>query len=134
MSDKWPNYLDSLVAWASDKEYHVEFIKNGDNSMCHISKMVEINSSFTLERQIYCLLHECGHILIFDSKKSEYLNAREKYDNDSHGRKVYTVLEEHEAWKRGKKLAKRLGIIIDEDKWEKEMIKALKKYIDWAAI
>ena len=130
---KWITYLDNLTAWAADKGYTVDFVPGGDDSMCYVSKIIEINSSNAYETQVYCLLHECGHVLIFGDKKSEFLRAREKFNKNTVAAKVYIVCEEREAWVRGRRLAKRLAFQIDDEKWEKNMIRALNKYINWAA-
>lgn len=131
---KWSVCLESLVTWAAEKGYHVEFVYQGDDSMCHISKLIEIDSALSLEKQVIHLLHECGHVLVFGNKDFfDFIKIRNSYSETSNTFKVFRVIEEQEAWKRGFKLAKRLHIPIDEDKWEKSMVKALKKYIDWAA-
>ena len=42
------------------------------------------------------------------------------------------VEEEYEAWKRGKRLAKRLGIELDEERYEKHKTKCIMSYMHWA--
>lgn len=136
-------YLNSLIVWAEEKGYCVSFDENGDNCVCTQSKIIEINSSAPLRSQVYYLLHECGHVAIdengsfwnykknptnfYNKPPSEY---ESKIERDSY--RVYTVIEEVEAWKRGFNLACRLGIPIPKDEWEKEMLDAIAKYIDWA--
>lgn len=129
----WSQSLNSLVIWADNRGYHVEFVKGGDDSICYISKLIIINSSSPLETQVIRLLHENGHVLIFENGSVFDFKSKRNYNEKSTAAKVFTVIEEIEAWKRGRELAYRLGIPINEDNWEKSMVRALKKYIDVAA-
>jgi hypothetical protein len=139
-----PYYLNSLIVWAEGRGYFIHFEKNGDNCICSTSKIIEINSSAPLRYQVYCLLHECGHVAIAENgsfwdyeKRPRYLYSKPPSEHEDPKVKeiyrVYTVIEEAEAWKRGLNLAHRLGIPIDKEEWEAEMLDALGKYIDWAA-
>ena len=129
----WNKYLGSLEIWASDRNYHINFTRNGDNCICHVSKIIEINSSCAPDKQVIYLLHECGHALIFDNGSSHNFKAKRSYKKHTVASKVFVVIEEIEAWRRGRELAKRLNIPIDDVIWEKSMVKALKKYINWAS-
>jgi hypothetical protein len=129
----WTIHINNLTHWANDKGYHVEMVKNGDDSICHISKHIEINSSAKPQVQVIRLLHECGHALIFENGSSFNFKEKRTYPETSVGYKVFAVIEEVEAWKRGRELGKRLGIPIEEAEWEKDMVRALKKYINWAS-
>ena len=126
--------ITSLVHWLSLKGYYVDFDKNGDDSVDTESKIVSINSTRNLETQLYILLHECGHVLI-DANDAVigYKDIQEKYAESTNIHKVFTVMEEVEAWKRGRMLAARLGIFVDEKKWNLDTSRALNKYIKWAA-
>jgi hypothetical protein len=129
-------YIDSLVCWASDKDYFVDFHDEGDNTVCAISKTVDINSEQSLRKQLICLLHEGGHILIYENGSIpdfKHLRKFDDYNRDSAYR-INRVLEEAEAWKRGRKLAARMSIPINDEEWEAEKNDALQKYINWAAL
>jgi hypothetical protein len=125
--------IECLTSWANDKNYTVEFIKNGDDSICPISKQIEINSSKPSDVQFYRLLHECGHALIFENGGKIKSKAAHLEKQDSAEERTFTVIEEVEAWKRGLQLAKRLKIPVDEKRWEQAMVAAIRKYILWAA-
>ena len=129
----WESHRESLIIWAEQNHYHVNLVKNGDDAVCWISKIIEINSSKSMETQVIRLAHECGHVLIF--KNGSVIDFREKQSasNKTVSYKVYTVIEEVEAWKRGRELVRRLAIPIDDSRWEKDMVSALKKYINWAS-
>ena len=92
-----------------------------------------------VENRLYSLLHECGHALIRSNAKNfEYsypahataeLDGR-KRRSDKY--KVSLIEEEVEAWKRGYRLAKRLGVFIDENNFNKLKTKCLISYFNWA--
>ena len=137
-------YLNSLIVWAEGRGYYIHFEEGGDNCICPDSKIIEINSSSPLEDQVYCLLHECGHVAIYENgsfwdfqNKPRYLYSRNPSEHEDflvkERYRVYTVIEEAEAWQRGFKLANRLNIPISKERWEQEMLIALGKYLDWAA-
>jgi len=126
--------IDMLVCWLDAKDYYVEFDKKGDDSVSLEDKIVSINTTRSLETQLYILLHECGHILIHNNEDTvKYRDVQENFKERSNIHKVFVVMEEAEAWKRGKRLGKRLGIEINEEKWNKDLSRALNKYIRWAA-
>lgn len=80
------------------------------------------------------MLHECGHALIFENGSSVYdFEKFEGLKEKTVASKVFEVIEEIEAWKRGKELARRLRIPIDDVSWDRTMAEAIKKYIDLAA-
>jgi Zn-dependent peptidase ImmA (M78 family) len=129
----WTEHLNNLEGWATERGYYIDFVRNGDNCICHISKLIEINSSCPKNRQVIYLLHELGHALIFENGSVYNFKDKRKYEKHVVAHKVFTVIEEAEAWRRGRELAKRLKIPIDDMIWEKSMVKALKKYINWAS-
>tara|TARA_B100000131_G_scaffold252040_1_gene245774 strand:+ start:200 stop:607 length:408 start_codon:yes stop_codon:yes gene_type:complete len=126
--------IGALVDWLDNKGYYVDFDRSGDDSVDTSSKIVSINTTRTIETQLYILLHECGHVLIHNNEDVvKYRDIQERFQERTVINKVFTVMEEVEAWKRGKLLARRLGISIDEEKWNKDVTRALHKYIKWAA-
>ena len=126
--------IDVLVGWLDDKGYHVEFDIKGDDSVALADKIVSINTTRSTETQLYILLHECGHVLIHNNDHIiGYREVQENFKERSDIHKVFQVMEEAEAWKRGKFLARRFGIEINEEKWNKDLSRALNKYIKWAA-
>ena len=130
---KLQEYIDALVIWAFEKGYYVIFDRNGDDSICRESKIISIKNTRSLETQLYTLLHECGHLLIYNNNSVfEYERVEGSYGEKTMTRKSFRVIEEVEAWKRGKTLASRLGITINEKKWDREVSSAINKYMKWA--
>ena len=128
------SFISQVVIWLEKRRYYVEFDKFGDDSVDRIARVVSINTTRSLETQLHIILHECGHVLVAESDTvvngdSEVL---EKYSDSSKIHKTFTVIEEVEAWKRGLALAKRLQIPINKDKWNRDVSRAIYKYMLWA--
>jgi len=123
-----------VLSWLEKRGYHIDFDRNGDDSVDREVKIVSINSTRSKETQLYILLHECGHVLVQDSDK--IVNGIEevlcKYSERTKIYKAFTVIEEVEAWKRGLALAKRLRISVNKEKWNRDVARAIGAYMRWA--
>ena len=125
--------IASVIEWAEGCGYDVVISRDGDDSIDRASRVIEINSNNSEQTQLYVLLHECGHALIYKNKSGFGVeNVFEMYSENSSIYKVFRVIEEVEAWRRGLSLASRLGIDIDRVKWDRYVARAIKKYMDWA--
>jgi len=133
--------LNKLVEWISSKNWDVRFGVFEDE-MSQWDKVIKINIKCKLENQLYTLLHECGHLLLYKNKnyKKQYpysfkvdmkLN-RNKRLMKVHRYQVDLISEEIDAWRKGKELAKRLRIYINEDNYNNEMAKYVFTYINGA--
>jgi len=125
--------IASLVYWAQNYGYDVQLDRYGDDSIDEESRIISINTNNSLETQMYTLLHECGHLLIYKNgtpfKVNDIIN---KYSERTKIHRVFRVVEEAEAWKRGRALARRLYIELNDDKWNRAVARALKRYMEWA--
>ena len=131
MDDK--EAMTPLICWAASKGYSVYINNDGDDSVDTMSRIIEINSKNSHRTQLYVLLHECGHVLIYLNKSSfDFENVFGAYKEGASIHKVFRVIEEAEAWKRGKALAARLSIDIDQAKWDRHVARAMKSYMLWA--
>jgi|TARA_R110000824_G_scaffold156620_2_gene329772 hypothetical protein len=107
---------------------------------CHRdTKQIAICSRMGIENKLYTLLHECGHALIRENLGNFAKEYTAQMEADGDGRKmrsarykVETIEEEIEAWKRGRKLASRLEIELNEDKFNAHKTECLMTYIRWA--
>ncbi len=125
-------HLEELEAWAISKGYSVYIEKDGDDSIDLESKIILINSALSLDTKIMTLSHECGHILVHENDALGIRKLSMSGDKKTKISKVFTVIEEIEAWKRGYSLCKRLGIPIERDRWERAVASAIDKYMRWA--
>lgn len=127
-------FISQIVGWLERRGYYVEFDRLGDDSVDRIAKVVSINTTRSEETQLHIILHECGHVLVAESDlivngSSEVLD---KFSDSSKIHRTFTVIEEVEAWKRGLALAKRLQIPINKEKWNRDVSRAIYKYMLWA--
>ena len=125
--------IASLVCWAQDYGYDVQLDRYGDDSIDEESRIISINTNSSLETQLHTLLHECGHLLIYKNGTPFKINdVINKYSERTKIHRVFRVIEEAEAWKRGRALARRLYIELNDDKWNRAVARALKRYMEWA--
>ena len=74
---------------------------------------------------IYSLLHECGHIIVSDKKSynKNYKILNKGYLDGRHTKgllyKYKQLREEIQAWEKGFKLSKKLGINIKKEDYDK---------------
>jgi len=122
--------------WTYECDYCVR------DEMSSQGKYITISKRQGQEKQLYSLLHECGHLLIQNNdekyERSYPTQARMNQFQAHRGiekskdYKVDVVREEIEAWDRGKKLANRLGIFVDEKNFRKVSSQCIYTYIEWA--
>tara|TARA_A200000159_G_C7276169_1_gene319471 strand:- start:423 stop:911 length:489 start_codon:yes stop_codon:yes gene_type:complete len=139
VADDWKKQFNEISEWLANKGYTVRCRTGVEDCVLFNSKMVYINSRNHPETKYYTLLHECGHVLI-DKDAVNFEKGVPMYARSEDGRKarskayrVSTVAEELEAWKRGRRLALRLGHTVDDKKYDKQITDNVMSYIEWAA-
>tara|TARA_R110002020_G_scaffold273364_3_gene488481 strand:- start:260 stop:712 length:453 start_codon:yes stop_codon:yes gene_type:complete len=131
--------LKKVFYWLENKGYETIF-HNDTDSVIFSDKKIFLDKRSSTENQLYSILHECGHILQHQNKstfnksfKYQHVAENDKRKERSYAYRISVLEEEIDAWKRGKKLAKRLDIELDEIKFEKYKAKYTMTYVDWAA-
>jgi hypothetical protein len=126
--------LDAAVCWAESNGYSVIIDKDSDDSIDTESKFIFIKSTNRIETQLYVMLHECGHYLVRkNGSVFQYNHVSDSYGEKSKIYKTFVLIEEVEAWRRGYLLAIRLGIPINDERWNRMVGSAINKYADWAS-
>lgn len=125
-------HLETLEAWAQSKGYLVYIETDGDDTVDLENKIIMIKSTASIEAKIMTLSHECGHVLLHENDSFEIRKISTSGGKKTKLSKVFTVIEEIEAWKRGLTLCRRLGIPIERVKWERAVANAIDKYMRWA--
>ena len=129
--------FNELVEWLAKRGYSVHTYTDACDSVQWYVKEVHISTRQHAENRLYALLHECGHILIEDNRDRLYqLSYQVSADSPlypSREKRVALLAEEFEAWKRGERLANRLGIQISVEKYDTQRTRSLMSYIHWAA-
>jgi hypothetical protein len=129
--------FDTLREWLVSRGFMLFVYTDSPNCVFWEEKEVHINSRMHIEKRLNVLIHECGHVLINSNRERTY--ALSKSANVSHFvkiskvKRVSVIAEEIEAWRRGERLASRLGIEIDLQKFDKFKTSCLMGYIHWAA-
>ena len=128
--------FDKVVVWLEGRGYSVYTGSDVQDSVWYCAKRVYINSRQHIQNRLYTLLHECGHILINDNRdriyELSYQTSGEGRVRPSKQKRVAVLAEEFEAWRRGERLAARLGVEINPEKYDQERTKAIMSYVDWA--
>lgn len=130
--------LEEVVSWCAVRRISVNFSKGLAGVYNGEDRTIHINSRQSVEKQLYVLLHECGHLLIDDKSESTEFRFKNGYHTphkDVKRKFIYkcTILEEEfEAWHRGRKLATKLGININDDVFSEIKASFIKSYMRWA--
>jgi hypothetical protein len=132
--------LDAVIMWCARRGIKVEFSNQRDAGVFSSEeKTIYVNSAQNYENQLFVLLHESGHLLIGSEKADAHHRFKLGYPSSSDpalkGKFIHrcAILEEEfEAWHRGRKLAKKLELDLDETRWSALKAKFLKSYIRWS--
>ena len=139
-SSFWTKQYNKLQVWAEDKGFGVSCYTDAEDRLEFEDKSIHINSRQHAESRFYTLLHECGHLLIsqtatqFQKDHPVYAMSYDIRRSRSKAYQVSLVAEEIEAWKRGRRLAKRMGFYVDNIKFDKIMTDCVMSYIADAAV
>jgi hypothetical protein len=136
--------LERTVYWLAIKGYCVEF-RFGAEAMLHPddqSGRVQINKTNPPETQLHMLLHECGHLLLMRTRgyRKRFgqgyplleMQITSKLDRRDPVHRTMVVTEECAAWDAGLKLAKKLSLDINRERFDTTRAKKLQSYFAWA--
>lgn len=133
------SYIEKLavvVDWCEARLLAVVFGRRPSGVYDPNAKEIRLACRASPEKQLYYLLHECGHHLIGMKEHHERFGMGYPQTDPEITRtfthKLACLEEEFEAWHRGRKLARRLGLGIDEDEFDKLRRQCLKTYLSWA--
>ncbi len=139
-SSFWNKQYNKVSLWIESKGYKVSCQTDAEDRLEFEEKTIYINSRQHAENRFYTLLHEAGHLLIsqtanqFQKDHPMYAMSCDIRSCRSKAYQVSLVAEEIEAWKRGRRLAKRLGLKVNNDKLDKIMTDCVMSYIADAAV
>lgn len=127
--------LKKIIGWLEKKGFDLDSGK--EDCIYFEDKLVNINFNKNQTHIIYSILHECGHLIVFnrDSYDREFSNLIVSEDKRSvlrTNRYKYELLkDEMLAWEAGLSLAKRLKIKIDYDDYSSYSSKCFMTYVKW---
>jgi hypothetical protein len=127
-----------MVDWCTKKRLMVTFRNQSGAQYERDKKLITVNGRLAPEKQLHVLMHECGHHLIgIPSPEERFGQGYQQADNADLKRttlhRIDVLDEELEAWARGLKLAKRLHIAVDIDRYNRTRSEYIKTYLLWAA-
>jgi hypothetical protein len=132
-----------IEQWLEKKGWSVECDHSVRDEIFFHGKYITISKRNGVEKRLYSLLHECGHLLIqqnniqYEQQYPTQARMNQFYAHrgieKSKDYRVETLTEEIAAWERGKKLANRLGLFYDQKNFQTLANKCIYTYIEWAA-
>ena len=115
--------LKKIKNWIENNGYK---LKMGNVDQVDYNKFeITINPRQTKTNLIFSALHECGHIIVSDKKSynKNYKILNKGYLDGRHTKgllyKYKQLREEIQAWEKGFKLSKKLGININKEDYDK---------------
>lgn len=121
--------IEKIIEWCNKRNIKVEFTRTDSGSFDPNTNTIEVNAWTSPEAQLYLLFHESGHYLVSKCGDRRVRFAGKRLDNkQSLVAKIDELAEEFEAWIRGRRLATRLRITIDDSKFEQYKAEALATY------
>ena len=128
--------FQKLTEWLEDRGYALKLYTDApDEVRWYPKKEVHIDTRNWIEKRLHILLHECGHILVCSNSFDRSIMLSSATDGRCTRGKAHAIArlgEEYEAWKRGERLAKRLSIRINAEKFDKLKTQCLMSYVNWA--
>jgi len=131
----WMAQTRKLETYASNKGWSVVYTSGKKNSEADfVAKKLLIEIDVKSEHTFYYFLHEIGHMLLCQNSKTyaaKYETVYEDFHATSLTHKVNRVEEEFDAWKSGRRLARRLSLKVNRREFEKLRTKCLASYMMW---
>ena len=128
--------IKRLEDWIIKQGYTLNKSKSAFDSVDSKKKIVSLNTRSSIQKQLFSLLHECGHLLTRKNKKKFYKEFKVLADledvvSDKKPLRFYILELEDEtrAWRFGLKLAKQLEIPLNIEKYNAYADKCILTYM-----
>ncbi len=135
-------YIERIRAFLEiEYDMSVVFERDGETALFHDRRgivpgdFIIINNRVKLQKQLYMLLHEVGHVMLRESEihherrfPAAVLGSR----RPSRAHKIDTLREEVLAWEKGLEVAADFQIPVDDRLWHSMVTSALYKYLEWS--
>ena len=129
--------INHLEAHLADKyDIFVTFGSDHINGCSEEDKIITINSRQRLETRLYTLLHEAGHVVLYEECDHAglfpniiYQPFKKRFSQTS---AIDVMRNEVLAWEAAYDLATRLGIKVNNRKWNNIRKRCLYEYCKWA--
>lgn len=134
--------IEILTEWLAEMGWQVKWYSSGDyiDAASLPDRLITITRRQIPRHRYYSLLHECSHVELLagppESRRGEphgYLDLwYSNVDERTLRHRVAVVMDEIAAWENGVRLAQRLGLGIDVQKYRDFRNRNLKSYFEWA--
>lgn len=129
--------MQRLSDWCETNNIDIEECnKKNSDSFCPSERTIVLYKRQPTSVKKNTLIHEIGHVLIFLARvrnKNRKVVGRTLREFDRPIRtwsdRVAILMEEIEAWDRGERLAKKLGVRFDKKQFHRERALAVASYI-----
>jgi hypothetical protein len=129
-----------MAKYSNKLGYAVDFKPDVEDRCDFQEKKIYINSRKHAETRFYTLLHEIGHACIYRYSAKSFAQDYPMFYQHSDGRversrayKVSIIAEELEAWRRGRNIARKKGLYVNDEKYDSVVTESIMTYIDWAS-
>ena len=136
----WEFQIGHVEGWLAEHGYELVQATDEEDQAELAAGIVRINSRQHPETRFYTLLHEAGHVDIYENGAAEFADEHPMYVQAEPGRsaaskafRVSLLAEELEAWRIGRRLARAEDLFIDDAKFDKLMTRCVMTYINWAS-
>lgn len=132
-------YINRVVIYLDMKyDIPVVFERDADTALYHTGRQlvdgdfIVVNNRVKLEKQLYMLLHEAGHVLLREDTQEHIKRFPAAESKRGKAFTVDTLREEVLAWEAGRDMARNFDIPVDNKLWSSMVTSALHKYIKWS--
>ena len=134
----WASAIEKVVAYAFSKNWKIDFVTNGPDQSRTDTKgqvWIQIDSTHSLEHQLYFFLHECGHAIeVIKLGKSAWNNkysGQAKTSSNKLEHRISRLYEEMTAWDHAMAIAVELCLQIDHNSFNSLKTSSLSTYVTW---
>lgn len=130
--------IETVSEWLTSRGWKVEMHQDGGSYIRPHEGRVVIDTSESRSEMLNSILHEAGHVSIIEEPlPSQYPAGYSANggtpDKRSRSYRIDVLLEEVEAWRRGRILAQTLGISLKGRSFIMGRNAAIKSYAEWAS-
>jgi hypothetical protein len=133
-----PSALRKLEKWLVERQWKLEWSYSIDDCVDFSGRQIVINANRTPQSQIFGIIHEIGHILLYESPdyivrfaNSDAFKNRTEKSRESLKVRAESLGEEWEAWALGETLSRRMTLEIDYQAYYAARNRDLKSYAKW---
>ena len=130
--------LKKVESWLIERCWSLHWSYSIDDCVNVDDRIITINANRTLQSQIFGILQEIGHIIIFESPdyilrfaSADAHKRRSERKHETLKVKIESLGEEWEAWTNGEKFARSIGLELDYSAFHAARNRDIKTYARW---